>query len=218
MAAETSYFGRISAFFRALTDTKYAERRDLYVYIVGIQLLALILIIFGWSAFVNQKDIANGSTAAALTENNIPQQLLLFMLFQFMLIVADRIIYLYHSVKMKIGLQIAMCIFLQLAAFVIIPVTTGRTFGNNPIIIVWYFLMSLYLLASAYQIRFAYPKCILRLALTKAYGKTNYILFLIYAAIPFMYEVRTALDWACTDTTLKLLDWFKVGTSSIFDF
>ena len=29
-------------------------------------------------------------------------------------------------------------------------------------------------------------------------------------ALPFIYELRQLLDWACTPTTLTLSDWFKL--------
>ena len=155
--------------------------------------------------------MANTSTTVALQQNNIPPQLLLFMLFQFMLIIAERIIYLYHSIKAKIVLQIALCLFLQIVVFVILPQTTALPFSDNKIIIAWYFVTSVYLLISAYQIRYAYPKCILRQSLTKSYSQWNDKIFAVYSAIPFIYEIRTSLDWACTDTTLDLISWFKVS-------
>ena len=36
------------------------------------------------------------------------------------------------------------------------------------------------------------------------------VLFHIFAAIPFLYEMRQLLDWACTATTLTLYDWLKL--------
>jgi len=34
--------------------------------------------------------------------------------------------------------------------------------------------------------------------------------FHAFLAIPFVYEIRQILDWACTATTLTLYDWFKL--------
>ena len=42
-------------YFGHLVDTRYAERHDLYTALFGVQFVALIIIIFGWSAFVNQR-------------------------------------------------------------------------------------------------------------------------------------------------------------------
>ena len=32
----------------------------------------------------------------------------------------------------------------------------------------------------------------------------------IFAAVPFLYELRALLDWSCTATTLTLFDWLKL--------
>ena len=32
----------------------------------------------------------------------------------------------------------------------------------------------------------------------------------IFAAVPFVYELRALLDWSCTATTLTLFDWLKL--------
>lgn len=29
----------------------------------------------------------------------------------------------------------------------------------------------------------------------------------VFMALPFVYELRQLLDWACTPTTLMLMDW-----------
>lgn len=35
------------------------------------------------------------------------------------------------------------------------------------------------------------------------------LLFSIYRGIPFVYEMRTVLDWAITPTTLSVYEWLK---------
>ena len=32
----------------------------------------------------------------------------------------------------------------------------------------------------------------------------------IFAAVPFVYELREILDWSATATTLRLYDWLKL--------
>ena len=34
--------------------------------------------------------------------------------------------------------------------------------------------------------------------------------FAVFCAIPFIYEMRAILDWACTPTTLRLIEWLKL--------
>ena len=197
-------------YFTHLMDVQYAEKHDLYMPMVCIQFVALVLMIFGWSAFTNQQDIANASTTAALSNNTIPAQLLLYLLGQFILILVDRIIYLSHSLRSKIILQFVLAISLQILVFVILPITTNRSFLDTPMIIAWYVVMFIYLTISGYQIRYSYPNCILRQSLTQSYGDFASATHAIYMAIPFLSEIRMCIDWACTPTTLSLASWFKM--------
>lgn len=34
--------------------------------------------------------------------------------------------------------------------------------------------------------------------------------FLLFQGLPFLYELRVLLDWACTETSLTLYKWFKL--------
>ena len=36
------------------------------------------------------------------------------------------------------------------------------------------------------------------------------VFFLSFQAIPFLLELRSVLDWVCTDTTLTLYHWLKM--------
>jgi hypothetical protein len=38
----------------------------------------------------------------------------------------------------------------------------------------------------------------------------GFIGYSIFAAVPFLYELRALLDWSCTATTLSLFDWLKL--------
>lgn len=38
----------------------------------------------------------------------------------------------------------------------------------------------------------------------------GFIGYSIFAAVPFLYELRAVLDWSCTATTLTLFDWLKL--------
>lgn len=38
----------------------------------------------------------------------------------------------------------------------------------------------------------------------------TWALFAGFSAIPFVYEMRAILDWSCTPTTLRLIEWLKL--------
>nr|CAD7399362.1 unnamed protein product [Timema cristinae] len=74
----------------------------------------------------------------------------------------------------------------------------------------WYMVKSFYLLLSAYQIRCGYPTRILGNVLCKRYNILNYVLFKGYLLVPFLFELRTIMDWVWTNTTMTLMDWLKM--------
>ena len=67
-----------------------------------------------------------------------------------------------------------------------------------------------YLLLSAYQIRSGYPTRILGNFLCKGYNYINMILYKGFMLIPFLFELRTIMDWMWTDTSMTIFDWLKM--------
>nr|CAH7713048.1 unnamed protein product [Callosobruchus chinensis] len=79
-----------------------------------------------------------------------------------------------------------------------------------PAVIMYYIARCLYLLISAYQIRYGYPSRIWGYFYAHSFTFWNLALMKIYMFIPFLYELRTALDWMLTDTSMVVFDWFKM--------
>ncbi|CAH1996618.1 unnamed protein product [Acanthoscelides obtectus] len=77
-------------------------------------------------------------------------------------------------------------------------------------VILYYIARCLYLLVSAYQIRYGYPSRIWGYFYAHNFTFWNLALMKIYMFIPFLYELRTALDWMLTDTAMVVFDWFKM--------
>lgn len=74
----------------------------------------------------------------------------------------------------------------------------------------YYMVKCFYLLLSAYQIRCGYPTRILGNFLCKGYNYANMMLFKGFMAIPFLFELRTVMDWMWTDTSMTVFDWIKM--------
>uniref|UniRef100_A0A1A9VXU8 Piezo non-specific cation channel R-Ras-binding domain-containing protein n=1 Tax=Glossina austeni TaxID=7395 RepID=A0A1A9VXU8_GLOAU len=64
--------------------------------------------------------------------------------------------------------------------------------------------------ASAYQIKCGYPNRILGNFLTKSFTVLNMVVFKVYLLVPFLFELRTILDWLCIETTMTLFEWLKM--------
>lgn len=74
----------------------------------------------------------------------------------------------------------------------------------------WYMVKCFYLLLSAYQIRCGYPTRILGNFLCKGFNYVNMFLFKGFMAVPFLFELRTIMDWMWTDTSMTIFDWLKM--------
>lgn len=70
--------------------------------------------------------------------------------------------------------------------------------------------MCAYLLLSGLQISYGYPPFIQTNWMTKRAHHFWGNIFKLYRSLPFLYELRMLLDWACTPTTLYLGEWIKL--------
>ncbi|VEN59625.1 unnamed protein product [Callosobruchus maculatus] len=74
----------------------------------------------------------------------------------------------------------------------------------------YYIFRCIYLLISAQQIRIGYPSRIWGFSFCHGFGLWNYIEIRIYLLCPFLFELRSSLDWMLTETTMSIFDWFKM--------
>lgn len=72
---------------------------------------------------------------------------------------------------------------------------------------------SVSLALQAIQLRHGIPhkSTLYRQFLTSEISRINYLGYRLYRALPFLYELRCALDWSCTTTSLTMYDWLKVS-------
>lgn len=76
-----------------------------------------------------------------------------------------------------------------------------------------YFSKAISLVLQAMQIQFGMPhrSTLYRQFLTSKVSQFNFMGFRLYRALPFLYELRSVLDWSCTTTSLTMYDWLKVS-------
>lgn len=109
-----------------------------------------------------------------------------------------------------------------------------RPFTKNAAAQCLYFFKSCYFIASSFQILAGYPVKIIGYLLASSYNTVSctthlaydclelftcvYLLvfvylglaFLVYRLIPLLPELRETMDWTFSDTSLSLINWFKV--------
>lgn len=144
----------------------------------------------------------------SVRENQLSGGFILVLLLHFVLIVADRCLYLHRSIKGKFILQMILlfCIYAILHSNFTFRIGINQ---HGPVF-VWYLIMCLYLFVSALQISYGYPPFIQTNWMTKRAHHFWGNIFRLYRALPFLYELRMLLDWTCTPTTLYLWEWIKL--------
>ncbi|OMJ84229.1 hypothetical protein SteCoe_14717 [Stentor coeruleus] len=87
---------------------------------------------------------------------------------------------------------------------------TCNDFSNNMFLKIFYVLYVLYLTIQAQQIRFGLPSFTeISFPLMRYIGPYTSGLFKFYRGAPFLFELRTVIDWTFTKTGLDIFQWFK---------
>ncbi|XP_018346601.1 PREDICTED: piezo-type mechanosensitive ion channel component isoform X2 [Trachymyrmex septentrionalis] len=206
--AVTKHVKPIKNFFKKIIDPAGKEKTNVYAYMFLCDFFNFLLLIFGFSAFGTQQ--GDGGVAAYLQENRVPMPFLLMLLLQFALIVIDRALFLKKSIVGKLIFQYCLVLGVHLWMFFILPSVTERQFNDKLPPQIWYMVKCFYLLLAAYQLRQGYPTRILGNFLCKKYSVVNYALFKGFMLVPFLFELRAVMDWIWTDTSMPIMDWFKM--------
>nr|XP_028591615.1 piezo-type mechanosensitive ion channel component 2-like [Podarcis muralis] len=181
---------------------------DVYALMFLVDVINFIIVIFGYWAF--GKHSAAADITESLSEDQVPEAFLVMLLVQFGTMIVDRAIYLRKSMFGKCVFQVLLVFGIHFWMFFILPGVTERRFNRNPVAQLWYLVKCVYFGLSAYQIKCGYPERVLGNVLTKSYNCINLFLFQGFRLIPFLTELRAAMDWVWTDTTLSLSSWICV--------
>ncbi|XP_065091959.1 piezo-type mechanosensitive ion channel component isoform X4 [Ochlerotatus camptorhynchus] len=202
------YTESVKSFFSQLLDRQSRKTADVYGYLFLCDFINFFVILFGFSAFGTQE--GDGGVLSYFEENKVPMTFLLMLIIQFFLIVVDRALYLRKYMVGKILFQFFLIIGLHIWMFFVLPSTTERSFNATNPPVYYYLIKCFYLLFSAYQIRCGYPARILGNFVTKGFTMINFTGYKLFMTIPFLFELRTLMDWIWTDTSMTLFDWLKM--------
>ncbi|XP_043794747.1 piezo-type mechanosensitive ion channel component isoform X2 [Apis laboriosa] len=202
------YTEPIKHFFHKIISPYGKEKTNVYAYMFLCDFFNFLLFIFGFSAFATQQ--GDGGVAAYLQENRVPMPFLLMLLLQFSLIIIDRALFLKKSILGKLIFHYFLILGIHIWMFFILPSVTERRFNERLPPQIWYMVKCFYLLLAAYQLRQGYPTRILGNFLCKNYSIINYVLFKGFMLVPFLFELRAVMDWIWTDTSMTIMDWFKM--------
>ncbi|XP_034138402.1 piezo-type mechanosensitive ion channel component [Drosophila guanche] len=203
--------GFLSGFYKFFSALRYKARlsTDVYTLIFICDFVNFFVLLFGFPKFAYRHKYTTSVLETYIQGNKVPFSFLLMLVVQFLTIVTERAIYLRKAIIYKIVFHFVTVVGIHIWMFFLVPYVTGHSFGQTAPVI-FYLVKCLHMLLSAYQIRCGYPKRILGNVFTKGYSLVNYIAFKIYMEIPFLYILRTMLDWVCIDTTLTVMEWIKM--------
>ncbi|XP_042318420.1 piezo-type mechanosensitive ion channel component 2-like [Sceloporus undulatus] len=198
----------IKQFFYDIIHPECSPICDVYAIMFLVDVINFIIVIFGYWAF--GKHSAAADITESLSEDQVPEAFLVMLLIQFGTMIVDRAIYLRKNMFGKCVFQVVLVFGIHFWMFFILPGVTERRFNRNLVAQLWYLVKCVYFGLSAYQIKCGYPKRVLGNFLTKSYNCINLFLFQGFRLVPFLTELRAAMDWVWTDTTLSLSSWICV--------
>ncbi|CAH1996615.1 unnamed protein product [Acanthoscelides obtectus] len=196
-------------FYQRLLYHDAQKAVDLYTLMFLCDISTFILVTMGYPSFFEYD--SDVSVVQFFTLSSIPVPFVMVVFAHFVSIGVDRCIYLKKNVIGKLTYHVLNTIWLHVWLFLLLPLlTNGRMAKDMTAVILYYIARCLYLLVSAYQIRYGYPSRIWGYFYAHNFTFWNLALMKIYMFIPFLYELRTALDWMLTDTAMVVFDWFKM--------
>ncbi|KIH66345.1 hypothetical protein ANCDUO_03325 [Ancylostoma duodenale] len=167
----------IARFIRQLFKPKFRYIRDFYPIMFGLDVVAFLIIAFGYSAF---GEGGSGNVIGDIQSNRIPLTFVVMLFVMTLMIVIDRGLYLRKWIPGKLAYQLLIIVFLHIWIFFVLPSLTRRPAVENTVAKAFYVVKCLYLLVSAWQIRNGYPQLCIGNLLTHAYGLANMVCFKIY--------------------------------------
>eukprot|EP00887_Chlorella_sp_A99_P004668 scaffold4.g4668.t1 len=194
------------------------QPQDWYALTVLFDFLAFVYV----ALFYNHVVTSARSISEITNEHVVPLGYLLTLILLFLLLVLDRLVYTLGSPAGKAALhvgQLALYFWYCLSLFWS-PMASAAARAHLRVLLL---LKSPAFALSALQLRTGYPP-------PASYGNgmgrhtfvfmrqvstLSAICFQVFMALPFLYELRQLLDWACTPTTLSLMDWMKLEDINI---
>ena len=184
--------------------------RDYYFQSVFADFASLVFVALSYQFAVNGD---NEALVQTYNQGLFPIDYVLAITVVIALIVADRIIYLNKAKAAKVAYH-----FLTYAAFCTFTFRVyhqhgslrSTSAGRAGLIRVFFLLKSVSFALNARQIRAGYKSDGGANRLHKRSDFISFLGFMTYLAVPFLYELRVLLDYACTDSALDLFDWLKL--------
>ncbi|PAA72971.1 hypothetical protein BOX15_Mlig016368g1 [Macrostomum lignano] len=199
-------------FFKKIADPNISVRVDLYSWMFISEFVSLLIIFFGYTAgFAGPGRVEDENIITYISKEEIPLTLTLTMFVQFTMLLVDRGLFLTRSRRGKFFFHLLHVTLLHVYLKFILPYMTSADYVSRSWVIkMFYASKCVYFALSAYQILSGYPSRVLGNFICKRQNYLNLFSFKIYLIIPFLFELRSVMDWMLTNTALSISHWLLV--------
>jgi hypothetical protein len=175
-----------------------------------VQMISLVFIFIGFSSIDSQG--TTNSVAEQLANNQFSFEMVAGVFIQLLFIIFERVAYLHRSLRMRLLLQYTAIIVLHVSVIFVLPKRNREFLPAMPGLVVFYLLQCVYLYLGACQIRQGFVVFPLQPSSYTAHGFGGIpaMLFTVYFAIPFLFEMNSLLDWCCSSTSLDVAMWLQM--------
>ncbi|KAK3279946.1 hypothetical protein CYMTET_12194 [Cymbomonas tetramitiformis] len=183
---------------------------DLHMPSFVFQLITLLYFIFFSGYFVT----TSSTFLEDLNNNQFSPYIVMAMLIGVLVMILDRIAYLQELVGLKLVLHYTCVITMHYYVFVYIPTAANDPnlgLSKNSYLQLFYLLLVVNFSLGAVQLREGYLQgSQYAIGVMSGTGAISRFIYKIYISCPFLFEMRSILDWVCSDTSLDLFMWLIV--------
>jgi len=132
-------------------------------------------------------------------------------------VVLTRIVYLTQRIRVKFALHLTQCVLYVVGVFLIVPLVDTRAYvspRHNSHLRGFTVVMLLQFCLGAMQIREGYREGSQHKILLMRLGNSppGRTIFRLTNLVPFLFEIRTMLDWVVCNTSMDFVMWFRYET------
>lgn len=199
-------------FFRKLRLMR--DGVDLYPWIAAVQIISVVYLIIFYPVMQNTDQ---SSSPTSLQSNKFSAELIISVLVYVALCVIERFIATMPYNRgpkeyIKYGYTMMLLFVVCLEAYYLAPYDNSSvevSYVPEPALLGFMFLQFLYFIISALQIKWGYKKYKRLNSMLHKRTYPNYIVTMVFTAIPFLYELKLIMDWSFSRTGLTLENWVR---------
>lgn len=115
-----------------------------------------------------------------------------------------------HTLTLKLILYIVLVIWVHIYTGFVMPSKQGIKLSKNIALLFNYLLWICHFAFAALQLKHGYPQAPYKTTFMRDTSFMTVMLFRVYRAIPFIWEMKVIIDWTVTHTCLDLFQWFRL--------